>query len=139
MSKSKIHFTLIVLLDIVSILVVYGSFLEIKGFIAYFIFAVPVVLNILLLIMYGNLFKQLLTALFIFVYLVTGAVVLIREDGRKIVRQNKNSRNVSVVYEINPGAMGHLSYLQRDYYSLIDIDLFMVRVVKNSEHYRYIG
>lgn len=139
MSKSKIHFTLIVLLDIVSILVVYGSFLEIKGFIAYFIFAVPVVLNILLLIMYGNLFKQLLTALFIFVYLVTGAVVLIREDGRKIVRQNKNGRNVSVVYEINPGAMGHLSYLQRDYYSLIDIDLFMVRVVKNSEHYRYIG
>lgn len=139
MSKSKIHFTLIVLLDIVSILVVYGSFLEIKGFIAYFIFAVPVVLNILLLIMYGNLFKQLLTALFIFVYLVTGAVVLIREDGRKIVRQNKNGRNVSVVYEINPGAMGHLSYLQRDYYSLIDIDLFMVRVMKNSEHYRYIG
>lgn len=139
MSKSKIHFTSIVLLDIVSILVVYGSFLEIKGFIAYFIFAVPVVLNILLLIMYGNLFKQLLTALFIFVYLVTGAVVLIREDGRKIVRQNKNGRNVSVVYEINPGAMGHLSYLQRDYYSLIDIDLFTVRVVKNSEHYRYIG
>lgn len=139
MSKSKIHFTLIVLLDIVSILAVYGSFLEIKGFIAYFIFAVPVVLNILLLIMYGNLFKQLLTALFIFVYLVTGAVVLIREDSRKIVRQNKNGRNVSVVYEINPGAMGHLSYLQRDYYSLIDIDLFMVRVVKNSEHYRYIG
>lgn len=139
MSKSKIHFTLIVLLDIVSILVVYGSFLEIKGFIAYFIFAVPVVLNILLLKMYGNLFKQLLTALFIFVYLVTGAVVLIREDGRKIVRQNKNGRNVSVVYEINPGAMGHLSYLQRDYYSLIDIDLFTVRVVKNSEHYRYIG
>lgn len=139
MSKSKIHFTLIVLLDIVSILAVYGSFLEIKGFIAYFIFAVPVVLNILLLIMHGNLFKQLLTALFIFVYLVTGAVVLIREDGRKIVRQNKNGRNVSVVYEINPGAMGHLSYLQRDYYILIDIDLFMVRVVKNSEHYRYIG
>lgn len=139
MSKSKIHFTSIVLLDIVSILVVYGSFLEIKGFIAYFIFAVPVVLNILLLKMYGNLFKQLLTALFIFVYLVTGAVVLIREDGRKIVRQNKNGRNVSVVYEINPGAMGHLSYLQRDYYSLIDIDLFTVRVVKNSEHYRYIG
>lgn len=139
MSKSKIHFTSIVLLDIVSILVVYGSFLEIKGFIAYFIFAVPVVLNILLLKKYGNLFKQLLTALFIFVYLVTGAVVLIREDGRKIVRQNKNGRNVSVVYEINPGAMGHLSYLQRDYYSLIDIDLFTVRVVKNSEHYRYIG
>lgn len=139
MSKSKIHFTLIVLLDIVSILAVYGSFLEIKGFIAYFIFAVPVVLNILLLKKYGNLFKQLLTALFIFVYLVTGAVVLIREDGRKIVRQNKNGRNVSVVYEINPGAMGHLSYLQRDYYSLIDIDLFTVRVVKNSEHYRYIG
>lgn len=139
MSKSKIYFTLIVLLDVVSIFVAYGSFLEIRGFISYFIFAVPFVLNILLLKRYGKLFNQLLIALLMFVYLVTGAVSLIREDSRKVISQSKNNRYIYVTYEINPGAMGHLSYEDSVYYSLIDTDLLTVRIVKSSEHYRYRG
>lgn len=84
MSKSKIYFTLIVLLDVVLVLVAYGSFLEIKGFISYFIFAVPFVLNILLLKKSGKLFNQLLIALLMFVYLVTGAVSLIRRTAEEL-------------------------------------------------------
>lgn len=139
MSKSKIYFTLIVLLDVVSILVAYGSFLEIKGFISYFIFAVPFVLNILLLKKFGKLFNQLLIALLMFIYLVTGAVFLIREDSRRVISQTKNNRYIYLTYEINPGAMGHLSYEDRVYYSLVDTDLLSVRIVKSSEHYRYRG
>lgn len=139
MTKSKIYFTLIVLLDVVSILVAYGSFLEIKGIIAYFIFAVSVVLNILFLKKSGKLFNQLLIALLMFVYLVTGAVFLIREDSRRVISQTKNNRYIYVTYEINSGAMGHLSYEDRVYYSLVDTDLLTVRIVKSSKHYRYRG
>lgn len=139
MTKSKTYFILIVLLDVVSILVAYGSFLEIKGFIAYFIFAVPVVLNVLFLKKSGKFFNQLLIALLIFVYLVTGAVFLIREDSRRVISQSKSNRYIYVTYEINPGAMGHLSYEDRVYYSFVDTDLLTVRIVKSSEHYRYRG
>lgn len=139
MTKSKIYFILIVLLDVVSILVAYGSFLEIKGFIAYFIFAVPVVLNVLFLKKSGKFFNQLLIALLIFVYLVTGAVFLIREDSRRVISQSKSNRYIYVTYEINPGAMGHLSYEDRVYYSFVDTDLLTVRIVKSSEYYRYRG
>ena len=136
MSKSRIYF-LLILLDIVSIIVAYGSIIEITGIIAYFIFAVPFMLNIIFLWKkHEKLFRQLLIGLLMFVYLITGALFLIRQDN-KIINQNKSNRNISVVYEINPGAMGHISYLKKDYYSLIDMDLFTVRIVKNSEHYRY--
>lgn len=139
MSKSRIYFTLIVLLDVVSILVAYGSFLEIKGIIAYCIFPVLIVLNILSLKKYRKLFNKLMIVMFMFVYMVTGAVSLIREDSRTVVSQNKNDQYIYVTYEINPGAMGHLSYEDRVYYSLIDTDLLTVRIVKESRHYRYRG
>lgn len=139
MTKSKIYFILIVLFDIVSILVAYGSFLEIRGIIAYFIFPVPLVLNIILIRKYEKIFPQLLLSFMVFVYLLTGAVFLIREDSRRVISQSKNNRYIYVTYEINPGAMGHLSYEDRVYYSFVDTDLLTVRIVKSSEHYRYRG
>lgn len=139
MSKSKIYFTLIVLLDFVSILVAYGSFLEIRGIIAYFIFPVPIVLNILFLKKYGKTFHKVIMCIMLFIYLLTGAVFLIREDSRRVISQRKNNRYIYVTYEINPGAMGHLSYEDSVYYSLIDTDLLTVRILKSSKHYRYRG
>lgn len=139
MTKSKIYFTFIVLLDVVSILVAYGSFLEIRGIIAYFIFPVPFVLNIILIRKCEKIFPQLLLSFMVFVYLLTGAVFLIREDSRRVISQSKTNRYIYVTYEINPGAMGHLSYEDRVYYSFVDTDLLTVRIVKSSEHYRYRG
>lgn len=139
MTKSKIYFILIVLLDVVSILVAYGSFLEIRGIIAYFIFPVSFVLNMILIRKYEKIFPQLLLSFMVFVYLLTGAVFLIREDSRRVISQSKNNRYIYVTYEINPGAMGHLSYEDRIYYSFVDTDLLTVRIVKSSKHYRYRG
>ncbi|MDE5557932.1 MAG: hypothetical protein K2J32_09645 [Ruminococcus sp.] len=140
MQKSAVYFVLLVLLDIVSIVVSYGSIIEIKGIIAYIIFAVLFVINILLLWKeQWKLFNQLLISFLIFVYLLTGVVFLIREDGRRVIRKTSDGRYTYITYEVNPGAMGHLSYIDNVYYSLIDTDLLNVRIVKSTKHHRYIG
>lgn len=135
----KLNFILIILFDIVSVLIADGHFLEIRGIISYIIFFIPLVLNIILIIKYEKIFPQLLLSFMVFVYLVTGAVFLIRDDSRKVISQTKNNRCIYVTYEINPGAMGHLSYEDRVYYSLVDTDLLAVRIVKSSKYYRYRG
>lgn len=140
MKKSDFYFIFFVLLDIVSIVVAYGSIIEIKGIIAYFIFAVLFVINILFLLKkQWKLFNQLLISFLIFVYLLTGAVFLIRADSRRFVEQQKDGRYIYITYEINAGAMSHISYMDNVYYSLIDTDLLTVRIVKSTKHYRYRG
>ncbi len=139
MSKSKIYFKLIVLLDVVLILIASGSFFEIKGIIVYCIFCVPVVLNILFLKKYRKTFYTVIICIILFIYLATGVIFLIREDSRKVISQKKNNRYTYVTYEINSGAMGHFSYEDRIYYSLIDTDLLTVNILKNSTHYQYMG
>ncbi len=136
----KLNFILLVLLDIVSIVVADGSIIEIKGIIAYIIFAVTFVINILFLWKkQWKLFNQLLISFLIFVYLLTGAVFLIREDSREVIEKTSDGRYIYIIYEINPGAMGHLSYMDNVYYSLVDTDLLTVRILKSSKHYRYRG
>ncbi len=135
----KFNFIFLVIVDIISIVVAYGSIIEIKGIISYLIFAVPFVLNIVLIKKYEKLFHQLLLAFIIFVYLSTGVIFLIREDGRKIINQIKSDKYIYLTYEVNPGAMGHISYIDKVYYSLIDTDFLTVRIVKNEKHYRYRG
>lgn len=135
----KFNFIFLVIVDIISIVVAYGSIIEIKGIISYLIFAVPFVLNIVFIKKYEKLFHQLLLAFIIFVYLSTGVIFLIREDGRKIINQIKSDKYIYLTYEVNPGAMGHISYIDKVYYSLIDTDFLTVRIVKNEKHYRYRG
>jgi len=139
MKKSTVYFVLLVLFDVVSIVVAEGSIVEIRGVIACLIFAVPFVLNIVFMTKCEKLLHKLLLSFMMLVYLLTGAVFLIRENSRTVISQTKNNRYIYVTYEINPGAMGHLSYVDKDYYSLIDTDLLTVRIVKSSEHYRYRG
>ncbi|MDE5771694.1 MAG: hypothetical protein K2I06_08745 [Ruminococcus sp.] len=132
----KFNFILLVLLDIVSIVVADGSIIEIRGI----IFAVPFVINILFLWKkQWKLFSQLLISFLIFVYLLTGVVFLIREDSWRVIEQKKDGRYIYVTYEINPGAMGHLSYMDNVYYSLLDTDLLTMRILKSTKNYRYKG
>ncbi|MCM1314865.1 MAG: hypothetical protein NC205_08385 [Prevotella sp.] len=138
MKKSDFYFILLVLLDIVSIVVADGSIIEIKGIIAYFIFALSVVINVISARKYKRIFQKIILSMMIFAYIMTGAVFLIRQDNR-IVSQNKDGRYIYITYEINPGAIGHLSYMDNVYYSLIDTDLLTVRIVKSTKHYRYRG
>lgn len=136
----KLKFILLIVLDIISIVIAGRSIIEINGIVAYFIFALPFVINILFLWKkHIKFFNQLIISLLMFVYLLTGAVFLIRTDSSRIVRQQKNGRYTYVTYEINPGAMGHLSYIDKVYYSLIDTDFLTVRIVRSTKNYRYIG
>lgn len=140
MKKSAVYFALLVLFDITSIVVANGSIIEIKGVIAYIIFAVIFVINILFIWKkQWKLFNQLLISFLIFVYLLMGVVFLIREDSWRVIEQKKDGRYIYITYEINPGAMGHMSYIDKVYYSLVDTDLLTVRIVKSTKHHRYIG
>lgn len=132
----KLKFILLIVFDIISVIIAERSIIEINGVVAYFIFAIPVVLNIFI-IKQGK-FKLLLSFM-ICIYMFTGMVFLIREDSSRIVRQQKNGRYTYVTYEINPGAMGHISYADKVYYNLIDTYFFTVRIVKSTKNYRYIG
>ena len=136
----KLKFILLIVFDIISIIIAERSIIEINGVIAYFIFALPFVVNILFLWKnHIKFFNQLIISLLIFVYLITGAVFLIRTDSQKLLRQNKDGRYTYATYEINPGAMGHISYADKVYYNLIDTNFLTVRIVKSTKHYRYIG
>ena len=135
----KLNFILLVLLDIVSIVVTDGSIIEIKGIIAFLIFALLIVLNVISVRKYNKTFQKIILSVMMCVYLFTGMVFLIREDSWRVIEQKKDSRYIYITYEVNPGAMGHFSYIDNVYYSLVDTDLLNVRILKSSKHYRYRG
>lgn len=139
MTKSRIYFALLALLDVISIFVTYGSFLEINGIISYLIFFVLIALNIVFMKKYGKKFNKIILCILLFFYVVSGGIFLIREDGRRIIHETKTDNYIYITYEINPGAMSHISYEDIKYYSIIDTDLLTVRIVKSSKHHRYIG
>lgn len=67
-------------------------------------------------------------------------IFLIRENssGRKIIYNKKSGRYIYQIDEINPGAMGHLAYEKKIYYSLIDTEFLTIQIVKECENYRYL-
>ena len=135
----KLNFILLVVIDVFSIVVAYGSIIEVKGVIAYLIYIVQFFLNILFLKKYRKKFHKAMIYIILSVYLFTGVIFLIRENGRKVISQNKNNKYIYMTYEINPGAMGHLSYEDKVYYNMINTDFLTVRIVKSEKHYRYRG
>lgn len=134
-------FALLILFDIISIVIAYGSFLEIKGIISYLIFLIPILLNIVFLKNCEKKFNKIILCILLFVYGFSGGLFWVRENnsGRKKIEQTNSGKYIYVTYELNSGAMGHLSYEDRIYYSLIDTELLTVRIVKSLEHYRNRG
>ncbi|MDE5583255.1 MAG: hypothetical protein K2J08_06100 [Ruminococcus sp.] len=132
-------FIFLVLLDIVSIVVADGSIIEIRGIIAFLIFAFPIVLNVISVRKYNKTFQKIILSVMMCVYLFTGMVFLIREGHREVIRKTSDGRYTYITYEVNPGAMSHISYMDNVYYSLIDTDLLTVHIVKSTKYHRYIG
>ncbi|MDE6502432.1 MAG: hypothetical protein K2L10_10145 [Ruminococcus sp.] len=136
----KLKFVLLLLLDVVSILIAYGSIIEVEGIIAYFIFVLLIVLNVISVRKYKKVFQKIILSVMVFVYIITGMISMIHFGSRKIYSQEKDGHYIYITYELNPGAMGHISYMNNVYYSLIDTGGFLsVRIVKSTKHHRYIG
>ncbi|MDE5834497.1 MAG: hypothetical protein K2H26_03140 [Ruminococcus sp.] len=136
----KLKFVLLLLLDVVSILIAYGSIIEVEGIIAYFIFALLIVLNVISVRKYKKVFQKIILSVMVFVYIITGMISMIHFGSRKIYSQEKDGHYIYTTYELNRGAMGHISYMNNVYYSLIDTGgFFSVRIVKSTRHHRYIG
>lgn len=139
MTKSKICFLLVSILDVFSAIISYGKFIEIKGTISHFIFALPIIITIIFL------YKQkkssgIILLILLFICCFSRMLFLIRENSsaRKIIYREKSGRYIYQIHEINPGAMSHISYEKRIYYSLADTKFLTVRIVKESENYRYL-
>ena len=140
MTKSVVYFVLIILLDVVSIVIAEGSIIEVSGIVAYFVFMLPIVLNVISVRKYKKIFKKIILSFMVFVYAITGMISMIYFGSRKIYSQEKDGHYIYTTYELNPGAMGHISYVDNVYYSLIDTGgFFSVRIVKSTRHHRYIG
>lgn len=140
MTKSSVYFILLILLDIVSIVIAEGSIIEVIGIVAYFVFLLPVVLNVISVRKYKKVFQKIILSFMVFVYIITGMISMIHFGSRKIYSQEKDSHYIYTTYELNPGAMGHISYMDNVYYSLIDIGgFFSVCIVKSTRHHRYVG
>ena len=138
MTKSKICFLLVSVLDIFSAVVAYGHFIEIKGIVSYFIFALPIIITIICMKTQKKS-SGIILLILLFIFCFSGILFLIRENssGRKIIYNEKSGRYIHQIHEINPGAMCHLSYEKRIYYSLVDTKFLTVRILKESENYRY--
>lgn len=138
MTKSKICFLLVFILDIFSAAMAYGNFIEINGAVSYFIFALPIIITIICIKMQKKS-SGIILLIMLFICCFSRMLFLIRENssGRKIIFNEKSGRYIYQIHEINPGAMSHLSYEKRIYYSLVDTKFLTVRIVKESENYRY--
>ena len=111
MKKSKICFLLILILNVFSAILAYGKFIEIKGAVSYFIFALPIIITIIFLKGKKKISRIILLVL-LFISCCSRMIFLIRENssGRKIIYNKKSGRYIYQIVEINPGAMCHLSY-----------------------------
>lgn len=138
MTKSKICFLLASILNVFSAIIAYGKFIEIKGTVSHLIFTLPIIITIIFLKKQKKLFGIILLIL-LFICCFSRMIFLIRENSsaRKIIYNEKSGRYIYQIHEINPGAMCHISYEKRIYYSLADTTFLTVRIVKESENYKY--
>ena len=138
MKKSKICFLLILFLNVFLAILTYGKFIEIKGAVSYFIFALPIIITIIFLKRQEKI-PGIILLLLLFICCCSRMIFLIRENSsaRKIIYNQKSGRYIYQIVEINPGAMCHLSYEKKIYYSLIDTEFLTIQIVKECENYRY--
>lgn len=139
MTKSKICFLLVSILDVFSAIMAYGEFIEIRRAVSYFIFVLPIIITI---IFFRNTKKSsgIILLILLFICCFSRMLFLIRENSssRKIIYNEKSGRYIYQIHEINPGAMSHISYEKRIYYSLVDTKFLTVHIVKESENYKYL-
>jgi|GEM_PF-4057445 hypothetical protein len=140
MIKSRICFWIVFLLDVFSAAVAYGKFIEIKGTFSYFIFALPIIITIIFMKTHNKKSAEIILLILLFICCFLGILFLIRENSsaRKIIYNEKSGKYIYQIHEINAGAMSHISYEKRIYYSLVDTKYLTIRIVKESENYRYL-
>lgn len=63
---------------------------------------------------------------------------IIRGGTRTVYYEYHDGSNYHVLYEVNPGAMGHISYLQKSYTVVSDNIWLRIMLVKDEKHFRYL-
>ena len=123
------------ILYIISAVIISGSFIVLSGALAFVLWGLPIALSLVLAKRMTGSFK---TAVIIAsVYILISVIFLKRDDlyGREILERRQEGDRFIVVYELNPGAAGHLSFEEREYRIIIDTELFSVKLLERSERF----
>ncbi|MDE7362851.1 MAG: hypothetical protein K2N38_13060 [Oscillospiraceae bacterium] len=132
-SLPKIKYLLLALVNILFIVLSYGKPVEIKGTLSplLWLFALCVTS---FSVKNG---KKALRALFVLqltAYLLASGIFFLREyTGRRVISSEREGNIRTVVYQLDPGAVGHTTVQRREYYCIVDGELLSVGVLLSQD------
>ncbi len=102
MTKSKVCFLLVFILDIFTAAIAYGNFVEINGAVSYFIFVIPIIITIISIKKMQKKSSKIILIILLFICCFSRMLFIIRENsyGRKIIYNEKSSRYIYQIHEI---------------------------------------
>lgn len=121
------------LVNVLFIVLSYGKPVEIKGTLS------PLLWLFALCVMvfgakYGKKALRVLFVLQLTAYLLVSGIFFLREHtGRRVISSEREGNIRTVVYQLDPGAMGHTSVQRREYYCIVDGELLSVRVLLTQD------
>lgn len=133
MKRSEIKYALLALANVLFTVLLCGRPVEVKGTLSplLWLFALCVMIYSV------KVGKKALRALFVLqltAYLFAGGIFFLREHtGRRIIGSQREGGIRTVIYQLDPGAVGHTSVQRREYYCIVDGKLLSVRVLLSQE------
>ena len=134
MSKTVIVW-LIDMIWVCIIAMVFSGKLYLSGIIVYVLWIIPLLLSFIIIARDRKSRKSIFPLVAIAVFL--SVLELVSWSGREKVKDYSDEKYNYVVYELNPGAMGHTSYLKNKYIIISGSDLLTVKWRIDTERTRY--
>lgn len=126
--RGKVKCALSAALNTAFIVLAYGEPVEIKGTLSWMLWLLAAGF-IIYCVKEG---KKALRALFVLqltAFLLASGIFFLREyTGRQVISSEREGSIRTVVYRLDPGAMGHTTVQRREYYCVIDSRSLSVRV-----------
>ncbi len=133
----------IILFNAAAVVISYGRIIEVKGILSFALWAAVIVFNIVYIkkrLSDKHKLKAAVIACMI-LYVLAGALFALREytSARTVKGEYTNGSEYIVAYELNAGAMSHISYEKRTYFNIADTPLIKVRLLKEDNFYDSFG
>ena len=142
-TNRKMPTALFILFNLIAIIISFSRIIEIKGILSIVLWGTVLAADIIFIIK-KCCDKRKLKAAVIFcmvVYVLSGLLFAVREysSARTVRGEFTNGREYTVSYELNPGAMSHISYERRVYFNIVDTKLLTIIYLEKSEFYKSYG
>lgn len=129
----KVKYPLLLILNLVFILLTYGIPVEIKGVLSPLLWLIA--LGVMMYcIKTGKKFLKTIFVLQLIIYIMASNLFCIREYGGRELHSSQYKDNIyTAVYQLNPGAMGHFSVQQREYFCLVNNEFLSIRILLSQD------